>query len=185
MIPLLNRLLSTSLVFILVGCSVPQPRPSLENRNTAKGLVDKGVISLRQGDTTGAKAAFEAAAEIAAIPEALDGLGVVAFLQGDTSVAERLFNAAYDHGVYPHALGNLALLYESQGKLNLAREYYQRAVVEDPTNFRTRSNYAVFLAEYVGDSQKAKDELLKAQAIKASPIGMHNQEYLSPKFNLD
>jgi Tfp pilus assembly protein PilF len=180
-----NRLILTLLLASFVGCAVPQPRPSLENRNTAKELIDKGVVSLRQGDITGARAAFEAAAEIARIPEALDGLGVIAFLQGDIIVAEQLFNAAYDNGAYPHALGNLALLYESQGKLILSRDYYQRAVAEDPTNFRTRSNYAVFLAEHLSDIQKARDELLKAQVIKASPIGGHNQEYLSPKFNLD
>ncbi len=182
---LLQTIGLSALVLLMSGCAVPRLAPSLESRNTSQELVDKGVAALRAGDISLARAAFEAAAEVAPISSALDGLGVVAFLEGDYEVAIQLFKAAYHNGAYPTALGNLALVYESQGRLTEAKQLYEQAIAEGPTNFRARSNYAVFLSEYLGEAESAKRELLKAKAIRSAPIISHNEEHLSPNFNLD
>jgi Tfp pilus assembly protein PilF len=166
------------IVALLAGCVVQQPQVSLEARNKALGLVDQGVRYLRVGALDEAQASFESAAEIAHLPAALDGLGSVAFLKGSPDVAIKLLEAAYDNGSYPMALANLAIVHESLGNLNLAHQLYMRAIKEDPTNFRARGNYSVFLADYLNETERARSELLKAKAIEAAPLLVHNQKVL-------
>lgn len=163
---------------IFAGCVVQRPQASPESRSRALELVDQGVHHLRQGALDEAQASFEAAAEIGHLPAALDGLGSVAFLKGSPDVAIKLLEAAYDNGSYPMALANLAIVHESLGNLNLAHQLYMRAIREDPTNFRARGNYGVFLADYLGEKERARSELLKAKAIEAAPLLVHNQKAL-------
>lgn len=166
------------LVFVsLAGCAVQQP-PPLEHRHKGMELIDQGVIHLRSGQLEEAQASFEAAYEIGKLPEALDGLGAVAMLKGSPEVAIELFEAAYNEGEYPFALGNLALAHEMLGNLVLANQLYNRAIEEDPTNFRARGNFSVFITDYLDEREKAKSELLKAKAIEATPLLVHNQEVL-------
>lgn len=160
-----------------LGCAVHTP-PPLEHRHKGMELIDQGVIHLRAGMLDEAQASFEAAYEIGELPEALDGLGAVAMLQGSPEIAIPLFEAAYSYGDYPSALGNLALAHETMGNLVVANQLYSRAIEEDPTNFRARGNFSVFIYDYLDEREKAKSELLKAKAIEATPLLVHNQRVL-------
>ena len=147
----------------LSGCSFLD-QPGIHDRGQIEKLVDQGVGYMREGKLDEAEAAFKVALEIGNSAAALDGMGCVAFRRGETKRAEEFFWRAYEvDATYNNSLGNLALLYESQGLRLKALELYRRSLDLDPYNFRSRNNYAVFLAD--GDIPKARGELLKAKAL--------------------
>lgn len=172
------------LVLILSGCSVQKPTASSETRFEASKLIDKAVVQMREGDLDAAEATYQVAYDMAQIPAALDGLGSVAFIKGHFQTAEQYFWQAYNSPVeeYPNALGNLALLYEKVGEIEHAQKIYQVAVEQDPANFKIRSNYAAFLAEYIeksGIQPRAKFEILKAEAIQNHPVIDYNKQRIN------
>lgn len=154
----------------LVGCVPVQESPEPDAIADGLHLIDQGTAYLQMSDLARAKAAFEVAWDLAALPAALDGLGCVAFLEGDLARAQKYFVSAYEQDeTYTTALGNLALLYESVGMTNEAQILYKRVLKEDPRNFRARNNFAGFLIEHKNEGtvtrERAKRELLRAEAL--------------------
>lgn len=157
-----------TLMFMLMifhGCA-PLIEPSIQDQSDALNLVDSGVVYLREGQLDRAEANFEIANEIMPMAAAIDGLGCVAFLRGDTALAESLFWQAYEmDSSYNTSLGNLALLYEHKGETEKAEEFYNKALVHDTKNFKTRNNYAAFLYDKRASKTRVLAELLKAEAL--------------------
>lgn len=146
--------------------------PELSEKHAALELIDRGTQKLRDGSFEEAEASFKAAYEVAALPEALDGLGSVATLRGNFDLAEIYFIKAYQGSqFYPNALGNLALIKEKKGDIQSANALYLQAIREDPTNFRIRGNFSAFLSDYTSRGKdEARMELLKAQALVDHPV---------------
>jgi Tfp pilus assembly protein PilF len=164
---------------LLSGCTA-QRQPSLDDEVRARELIDQGVLELRAGGLEQARASFELAYELAPSAAALDGMGCAAMLQGDVAGAEKLLLSAYEFDQeYTNSLGNLALLYEIQGMREEARRLYERAVQENPKNFRFRNNFAAFLIEYgseASDRARAREQLQKARAMAPHPLVGENLE---------
>ena len=158
------------ILLLLNGCVIPVA-PSATDREVALKLVDAGTLYLRRGELERAAGAFQAALEIHQIPAAVDGLGCVALLIGDYARAEQMFIKAYGMDEqYRNSLGNLALLYEVTGATDAASALHQRAVIENPSNFRFRNNFGVFVHDYRGMQAVARAELRKAQALAHDPV---------------
>jgi Flp pilus assembly protein TadD len=166
----------------LVGC-VAGIQPSVQEVMRAENLVEQGALNLRRGELDQAEACFALAQELAPSAAALDGLGCVAMLRGDAKTAQKHFLNAYAFDEnYRNSLGNLALLYESQGLMREARTLYERAITENPENFRFRNNFAAFLIDYGSggrDRRIAAGELQKAKAVAPCPVVEHNLEKLA------
>ncbi|MCB0310167.1 MAG: hypothetical protein KDD42_02960 [Bdellovibrionales bacterium] len=167
---------------LMIGCGTAPFQPTLDQQHQALEMIDLGTACLRAGELSKARAAFSLAYDLAALPQALDGLGAVAFMEGDAGTAQSYFVRAYQSdATYVQALSNLALLYESVGYASEARILYERALREDPANFRARNNFAVFLAELNPNREFndiALSELRKAQVVLDHPIITDNIEQL-------
>lgn len=153
------------LCMFCVSC-VPMVQPSFDDETQATRLVDEGLLHLRVNDLERAEASFNLALELVVSAAAIDGLGCVAFMREDYNAAEKLFWEAYETDrTYNNPLSNLALVYEKTGNKQKAREMYDRALKEDPKNFRMRNNYAVHLVEDNASKDEVSSELFKAQAL--------------------
>jgi Flp pilus assembly protein TadD len=158
------------------GCAPPpSPEPMSVDFIEARRFIDAGTVHLRSGEFDQAAAAFDVAFQMAALPEALDGLGCVAFMRGELEIAARFFRAAYERDpTYGQALGNLALVLESSGDAGGAAASYKRALELDPRNFRARTNHAAFIARQNGSTvlpgTDAQRELLRARVVHPHPL---------------
>ena len=144
-------------------------------------MVDSGVFSLRQGKLAAAKASFEVAWDLAALPAALDGLGSVALLEGEVGMAEQYFESAHRlDDTYVQSLANLALIYEYRGEYARALELFREVLKSDPANEAVRNNYAVslFEQEKVLATKLVMGELLRAAALSKHPVIKHNQRFI-------
>ncbi len=82
-------------------------------------------------------------------PQAYDGLGRVFFRGGDIKNAEIYLQKAISlNSDYAPSYRNLALLYEYQGEYHKAESFYRTAVLVDPANAVSHSNFADFLKKY-------------------------------------
>lgn len=172
------------LYFVLVWClsimglsacvplvDSPQPQEQLK----AMQLIEQGVLHLRRGDLSQARASFEVASQLCPSPQALDGLGAVAFLQGDSTLAAKFYEAAIElDPQYSEAYANLALLQESEGHPEQALRSYQRSIELSTLNFRARNNLAAMIRDSSGDALVVEHELLRARAIAGTPLVEEN-----------
>jgi len=175
------RVLKMIFLVFLAGCSL-KTAPNVLDQQEVLRLIDEGTLYLRSRDLDNAEASFRVASEIAETAAVLDGLGCVAFLRSNFKDAEEYFWRAYEvDATYNNSLGNLALLYETEGKKDKAKELYERALNEDPRNFRTRNNYAAFLSGANNGAVKgqAKRELLKAKMLANDPLILDNIEKIN------
>jgi len=163
-------------VFMLSACAVTGA-PAPDKLEKAMELVNQGTIQLEAGQLDNAHASFSLARELYNIPAAVDGLGCVAFMREEYKLAEDYFIQAYSlDNTYVDSMGNLALLYEALGFYHEAERLYKLALKDNPTNYRLRSNFAAFIAEYntgaLDDEKrrKARAEFLKARSVSNHPI---------------
>ncbi len=170
-------LLSSCLIVLAFGLQSCMPFfsvRSFETEQKALALIDQGTIALRQQKLDLAKGSFEAALEFSKSAAAFDGLGCVAFAEEDFTSAEDYFiRANRQDPAYANALANLALLYEKLGRSRAAYEMYQRAITQQPQNFRARNNFAAYLHDF-NRTTDAKNELFKAMAIAKHPTILDN-----------
>jgi tetratricopeptide (TPR) repeat protein len=155
----------------LLACApTAAPVMSVVRFQRAMDLVDQGTLLLRANRLDEAQGAFAAAVDLGPMPAAIDGLGCIAFMREDFLLAEKYFVEAYNlDKTYFASLGNLALLYELRGLSDKAIQLYRMALEAEPENFRTRNNIAVHLLDK-GESQAAKEQLLKALALAKHPV---------------
>ncbi|MCB0352182.1 MAG: tetratricopeptide repeat protein [Bdellovibrionales bacterium] len=162
-----------ALLVFLLGCTPQYEEFRPDEHLSSLELIDHGTLLLRDRQLEAAEAAFRVALQIEQNPNSYDGLGCIELLRGNFSKAEKLFFQAFEQDErYVAAIGNLALLYELTGNLQLAEAFYQRALLEDPENFRVRNNFAVFVKEHYGESsavERSRKELLGAKALAAHP----------------
>ena len=157
--------------------------PSVSESLEAHRLIDQGAALLNLGEAERAASSFKVSYELAPSAAALDGLGCAAFISGDLGLAEVYFVQAYQMDRdYHNSLANLAMLYEMQGRLSEADRLHKYAIESNPTNFRARNNFGVFLSEYKSGSEGlkplVKGELLKAEALADDPLIIDNIEKL-------
>lgn len=163
------------IVVLLFSACAPRSRASSEDKRQAMGLIDQGVLYLRNGNTVKAKAAFKVSYDLTPSPEALDGLGCAEMQSGEFDTAKKHFlNAVKLDSKYTTALGNLAYLYQLQGDEDSASEMYQRALQGDPDNFRVRNNLAGLLIDDYNRPGLSKNELIKASVVAEHPAVMRN-----------
>ena len=165
-----------------LGCAVQQPA-SMEEKLSAKQLIDKGVLLLRAQHISEAKAAFQLSLELDYTAAALDGLGSVAFASGEYRLAEDYFIRAYrTNNSYSQSLANLAILYDLSGNIVEAKKLYKRALEENPKNLQLRNNFATFIYEYSlydgNDINAALAELHKAGVVADSEVVDYNFKQL-------
>jgi len=137
--------------------------------------VGKGVLALRAGNLEEASAAFNLAKELYPSASAADGLGCVAFRRKDYRQAEQHFLKALEMDEsYASAHANLALLYELKNSRKKALGNYLKALQLQPSNYRSRNNYAAHLYDS-NLVDLARHELLKAKIVRGvdEPI-VHN-----------
>jgi Tfp pilus assembly protein PilF len=173
-------LIAAILLALLSGCSAARsPQPTADERRTVTELIDQGVVYMRAGALDRAEASFHASYEVLPQAAAIDGLGCVAFLRRDFVRSEELFRQALAMDPqYHRALGNLAMVHEVTNRRESALQLYRRAIELEPKNVAARNNFAGLLYDYglgdgkgyAGARQRARGELLKAQAVTNHPI---------------
>jgi len=167
-----RNLLLIVLLLSSTHCSFKR-QPSLEVTQRAQAFIDKGVVALRKGALADAQAAFGMALTIADSAAAQDGLGCVELMKGNVNQAEEYFRAAYDiDNSYGTALGHLALVYEIRNNKTEAKKLYERALVEEPENFRNRNNYAALIVD--NKTEQARAELYRAKSAGQQKIILDN-----------
>lgn len=165
---------------LLSGCMVWRV-PTMRDQERASVLIDQGVTSLRRGEFGAARISFQLARELFESAAAIDGLGCVALLEGDLEKAEMLFNEALEIDFsYTEVYGNLALLREYRGDDSGADALYRKAIELDPGSYRTRNNYAIFLAHRdERDLPSIRTELMKAALLGEASLMNDNLTQLS------
>lgn len=162
------------------------PQQLNEQEKEVVRLLELSVKAMRNADAQGlrdAESALELARELKpGDPRVYDGLGAVAFRRGDTTLAEYFFKKALaQDALYDRAYAHLAMIAEQRGDIDVAVELLKIAVQTNPTNYRSRNNFAVVLANHKIDSRRAYDELLKAMKTQrvADRITNRNLELLA------
>ena len=172
------RYLISIMTLSALACSPSAPPEAIDVRD-ADALVSQGTLLLRHEKLEEAEAAFRVALDLYDSPAAVDGLGCVAMLRGDAARAQALFIRAYEMDEsYTNSLGNLALLYELLGFTDEAKLLYQRALLENPRNYRFRNNFAAFLHDKVMRTELSREEFRKAQALVKHEIIEDNLDTL-------
>lgn len=174
----------------MVACTARQQQLTPLQRNEQERevvrLLELSVQGMRKADAQGfedATSALELARELKpGDPRVYDGLGSVAFRKGDLELAEYFFKKALaQDSLYDRGYAHLAMVAQQRGDIEAAVELLRIAVQTNPTNYRSRNNYAVVLAENGIDSRRAYEELLKAMKTQrvADRITAQNLELLA------
>lgn len=161
---------------VLVACA-PQGAIPVWRYDRAEGLVNEGVLALREGRLADAENAFDLARDHAPLAAALDGKGCVAFHRGEFAQAEQLFREAYESdSSYDDALGNLALVLDILGRDEEAIDAYDAFLREHPEALRERNNRAALALDSGEEPQKVEAELAKAALIMNGELVGKNLE---------
>lgn len=173
----------------VAGCSRGNPGLSADEQAGREGRIrvllatgteglragEHGVLQEVGGDTLEqiteagldrAEAAFLVAHQLDPLDaRAIDGLGCVALRRQQYDVAIKHFQRALQlQPDYDRPFAHLALVAHARGHDAAAKALLERALRMNPLNYRTRNNYAVFLASPGGERYRAFRELHAAAA---------------------